>query len=261
MTKNFQNSKIASNSLDLDYSIFSLLDRFYKALLNTFGRRNEHLRSIDQQVTFWCSNNNQKNWIQTFVEDSDIFSKIDPEKPLAILTHGWLDNSTFSWEKEIVYDWLKYVDTNICVVDWQYLGLIEYTIAIQNTRIAGKYLSEFLKSVFKSTGIPYSKMTLCGHSMGAHVVGIAGGYIDGRIGKIIGLDPAGWGFTKPYVISSKDRLDKTDAKLVQCIHTDSSNLGTYAKLGHQDFYPNNGNSPQPGCYFPALEGARTWSMF
>lgn len=245
--------------MDLDYSIFALLDRFYRAFLNTFGYREVNFKSIDQKVTFWCSNRNQKNWIETFVDDSNIFSKIDPEKPLAILTHGWLDNSTFLWEKELVYDWLKYEDTNICAVDWQYLGLMEYTIAAKNTRIVGKYLSDFIKSVSKSTGISYSKMTLCGHSMGAHIVGIAGGYIDGKIGKIIGLDPAGWSFTKPFMISTKDRLDKTDAKFVQCIHTDSSNLGTSVRLGHQDFYPNNGNSPQPGCYFPVLD-PRTWSM-
>lgn len=244
--------------MDLDYSIYALLERFYKAFLNTIGKRNVYLTSIDQQVTFWCSNQNQKNWIQTFVDDSNIISKIDPEKPLAILTHGWLESSTFLWVKEVVNDWLKYDDTNICVVDWQFFGLMEYTIAAKNTKTVGNYLSEFLKSVSKSTGIPYSKMTLCGHSMGAHVVGIAGGNIDGRIGKIIGLDPAGWGFTK---LSTKDRLDKTDAKFVQCIHTDSLNWGTYVKLGHQDFYPNNGNSPQPSCIFPVLEGAKTWSMY
>lgn len=246
--------------MDSDYSIFALLNRFYNAFSNTIGWRNVNHRTIDQQVTFWCSNRNHKNWIQTFVNDSNIFSKIDPEKSLVILSHGWLDNSTFLWEKEIVSEWLKFEDTNICVVDWQYFGLMEYTIAAKNTKNVGKYLSEFLKSIRKSTGIPYLKMTLCGHSMGAHVVGIAGGNIDGRIGRIIGLDPAGWSFTKPFVISSKNRLDKTDAKFVQCIHTDSSNLGSHVNLGHQDFYPNNGNSPQPGCFFPALEGARTWSM-
>lgn len=247
--------------MDLDYTIFALLNRFQKALLNTIGIRDLYLETIDQQVTIWCSNQKQKNWIQTFVNDENILTKIDPEKPLAILTHGWLDNSTCLWEKELVYDWLKYDDTNICVVDWQYFGLMEYTIAAKNTRTVGNYLSDFLKSVSKLTGIPYGKMTLTGHSMGAHVIGIAGGNLDGKIGKIFGLDPAGWGFTKPFIISSKDRLDKTDAKWVQCIHTDSSILGTIVKLGHQDFYPNSGNSPQPGCFLPLLmEGVKSWRM-
>ena len=53
------------------------------------------------------------------------------------------------------------------------------------------------------------------------------------------------------------RLDENDADFVDVIHTDSlpsstgpykalANFGCYYKLGHIDFFPNNGTA-QPGC--------------
>lgn len=61
----------------------------------------------------------------------------------------------------------------------------------------------------------------------------------------IGLDPAGsyFSYTDPVV-----RLDPSDARFVDVIHTDAGLLGTSQNVGDVDFYPNGG-SKQPGCYF------------
>ena len=61
----------------------------------------------------------------------------------------------------------------------------------------------------------------------------------------IGLDPAGpyFSYTDPEV-----RLDPSDARFVDVIHTDAGLLGTSQNVGDVDFYPNGG-SRQPGCYF------------
>ncbi|XP_072865691.1 lipase member I isoform X4 [Chlorocebus sabaeus] len=57
------------------------------------------------------------------------------------------------------------------------------------------------------------------------------------------LDPAGPKFSRkpPY-----RRLDYTDAKFVDVIHSNSNGLGIREPLGHIDFYPNGGRK-QPGC--------------
>lgn len=60
-----------------------------------------------------------------------------------------------------------------------------------------------------------------------------------------GLDPAGPGFTLPVMVGVDDRLDPTDAKFVQCLHT-SALLGTQARLGHAVYKANHGEA-QPGC--------------
>jgi len=44
-----------------------------------------------------------------------------------------------------------------------------------------------------------------------------------------------------------ERLDKDDAIFVDVVHTASGVQGISQPIGHVDFYPNNGKSPQPGC--------------
>lgn len=43
------------------------------------------------------------------------------------------------------------------------------------------------------------------------------------------------------------RLEKSDAKFVDIIHTGGGILGYKKSHGHADFYPNNGRPKQPGC--------------
>lgn len=44
----------------------------------------------------------------------------------------------------------------------------------------------------------------------------------------------------------KSRLDKSDAKYVECIHTNFKCFGFKEPICHADFYPNGGYK-QPGC--------------
>lgn len=64
-----------------------------------------------------------------------------------------------------------------------------------------------------------------------------------KIGKIVGLDPAGPLFT---LQEAESRLADTDAQYVETIQTCSGTLGFTAPLGNASFYPNWGKS-QPGC--------------
>lgn len=67
--------------------------------------------------------------------------------------------------------------------------------------------------------------------------------ISGKIGKIVGLDPA-----LPLFYSSDidARLTSTDAEYVETVHTNAGKLGFAVPIGHASFYPNGGIK-QPGC--------------
>lgn len=59
-----------------------------------------------------------------------------------------------------------------------------------------------------------------------------------------GLDPA----LPLFITFNKDRrLDKTDAKFVDVLHTDALVEGKAESCGHIDFYMNGGLE-QPGCW-------------
>lgn len=58
-----------------------------------------------------------------------------------------------------------------------------------------------------------------------------------------GLDPAMPLFTDP---NNGRKLDSSDAKFVQIIHTDALEKGKFEATGHVDFYVNGGME-QKGC--------------
>lgn len=93
-------------------------------------------------------------------------------------------------------------------------------------------------------GMNLESVFVVGHSLGAHIAGIAGHALhSGRLPIIVGLDPA-------YPLFKRDRTDSRlsvmDADYVQVIHTNGNNLGMRYPVGDADFYPNWGVT-QPGC--------------
>ncbi|XP_063543640.1 pancreatic lipase-related protein 3-like [Cydia strobilella] len=136
-------------------------------------------------------------------------------------------------------------DVNFIILDVSQLEAGPwYFTAADNTWYIGRFAAKFIDYLV-SRGLDLSKTHLVGHSLGAHAAGVAGAFVtSGRVSRITGLDPAGPLFTK---LPLEQRLDPTDAHFVDVIHTDAGIFGFPVSLGHADFYPNGGISPQPGC--------------
>lgn len=115
--------------------------------------------------------------------------------------------------------------------------------------ISGNYVGNLIATLHTEYSASLGNFHIIGHSLGAHIAGFAGKYVQNAtnttIGRITGLDPAG----PLYLLAGPaDRLADTDADLVVVLHTDGGVLGYLGEIGDIDFYANGGTPHQPGCF-------------
>ncbi|XP_011609901.1 lipase member H [Takifugu rubripes] len=168
------------------------------------------------------------------------------------LIHGYRPTgSPPRWLPTITELLLARTDMNLIVVDWNNgAATLNYFKAVENTHTVADNLTAFLEKL-KENGVSMSSVHMIGISLGAHISGFVGANMNGSIGRITALDPAGPQFTGTLL---KDRLDPSDAQFVDVLHTDIDALGFREPLGHVDFYPNAGTD-QPGCPKSILSGS------
>ena len=189
-------------------------------------------------------------------------------KHLVILVHGF-ESNVDAWASEMKDKILKHepwAAIGVLTVDWREgaSGLLEYRKVAANTRYVGVATQLVLRQLSQLDKI----QTHCiGHSAGAHVCGFLGQALKEvgmQLDRITGLDPAGPEFLWPWSIFPWNlhqfknlnpdwRLDPTDAKHVDVIHTDGEGLGTMHPLGHTDFYIGEDLTSlgaEQGCCWP-----------
>ncbi|XP_061706130.1 lipoprotein lipase-like [Cydia pomonella] len=173
--------------------------------------------------------------------------KLLSNKPVKLVTHGWKSSAENSVVMGIKESYLKNKDVAVIGIDWSdtandYL----YPLVAEYTRDVGAYVGQFLDAFCYLYNVSGERLHLIGHSLGAHVMGIAASKTKVTIGRITGLDPARPLFEfpkKPNALS----LDTSDAEFVDVIHSCSGVLGVQNPIGNVDYYPNRGTPPQPGC--------------
>ncbi|XP_075151141.1 pancreatic triacylglycerol lipase-like [Haematobia irritans] len=172
----------------------------------------------------------------------------EPRKPLVILIHGYTLNKDKSPNEELRPLLLEYTNVDVISVDYESLAPMPcyYPWAVENAKVVAKCLAQLLNSLILTELYTPNMIHIIGFSLGAQIAGLTANYIDFKLGKITGLDPAGWFFTWS---SSENKLDPSDAEFVDIIHTDVYLFSDVNPMGHADFYPNLGPIRQPGCSF------------
>lgn len=107
----------------------------------------------------------------------------------------------------------------------------------------GRTIAKFIEFLVTEGETTYDDIILTGHSLGTHIVGIAGKNTKQKVNTIYGLDPAGPLF---FYSHPQKRIAAGDGKYVEIIHTAGRSLGFFEPLGDADFYVNGGKL-QPGC--------------
>lgn len=152
---------------------------------------------------------------------------------------------------------------NVITVDWPGgKSIIDYWAARRRIVPVSKILARFIDFLHFEGDLKLQDLYLIGHSLGAHLAGLAGKQVTtGKVNTIVGLDPALPAFD---VSNEHERLAKTDATYVEVIHTNGNKLGIYEPIGHTDFYPNGGYN-QPGCSLwwagASCAHGRSWELY
>lgn len=181
------------------------------------------------------------------------------DRPTRVIIHGFMGASDSSDFKEIEKAYRK-LDVNIVIVKWS-RGSLYYTAALDYVPKVGAQIAKFLDKHLGTNEKSWKDLKLVGHSLGAHIAGFtAKKVVNGKVGTIIALDPAGWKLlplNEPLSIHSSlgpgfkkkgqtERLNESDAEYTECIYTGIDCYGNDEKLCQANFYPNKGLR-QPGC--------------
>ncbi|XP_066535619.1 pancreatic triacylglycerol lipase-like [Hoplias malabaricus] len=191
------------------------------------------------------SNNYQEITANTY---SIAGSKYNSSRKTRFITHGFIDKGDENWLLDMCQIMLRVEDVNCICVDWKTGGRTLYTQAASNIRVVGAQIAQMITVFRDNFQQSPANVHVIGHSLGAHSAGETGRRIPG-LGRITGLDPA-----EPYFqgCPAMVRLDPTDARFVDVIHTDALavipylGFGMSQAVGHIDFYPNGGEH-MPGC--------------
>lgn len=167
-----------------------------------------------------------------------------------LIVHGFQSSSETDWVITMADNLGSLAtDANIILVDWsESANVPNYNDAVHDTLIVGQEVASYLVDI----GVNPAQTELIGHSLGAHISGIAGDVYDELTGipieAITGLDAAGPEYEPSFSSEGRiesERLDPEDAERVVALHT-SRFLGYNPPLADLDVYLNWADRLQPG---------------
>ncbi|XP_076240751.1 phospholipase A1-like [Calliopsis andreniformis] len=196
------------------------------------------------------------------MNDDDI--PLHKNRNVVFCVHGFVAEANDTEFFNLTRALLQNSDINVFSVNWDQascssaLSLTNYLVygsAVKNVPAVGQDVAEFSMMLAKKYGVALNEIVLIGHSLGAHVVGFAGKYVQKKAkttyAHILGLDPAAPAYLGQ---SCRHRLCKRDARFVTALHT-SLLVGYRPAIGTDDFYFNGGIN-QPGCQNPSCDHTR-----
>lgn len=77
-------------------------------------------------------------------------------------------------------------DYNVIVVDWSKITLRPYIWAASHVKKVGQYVASMI-DFLETQGLNLNTTTLVGHSLGAHVMGLAAYYATKTVNYVVGM--------------------------------------------------------------------------
>ncbi|XP_068632649.1 lipase member H-B-like [Battus philenor] len=200
------------------------------------------------------------NYTEFYIHEAHrIFSETwyNSSRNTVIFAYGYTGRPNGPAVTAVITAYIQEGKSNVALLNWQKLASMALpgfatsymSWAAPNARKLGVRFAAVLANM-SAAGLDLNKTHLIGHSLGAHIFGIAGNTMSQNGIQptcIIGLDPSRIGFeNKPPEM----RLNADSGGQVVVIHTDTNKYGAKGPMGKVDFWPNYrhpGPATQPGC--------------
>ncbi|KAK9310005.1 hypothetical protein QLX08_000488 [Tetragonisca angustula] len=200
-------------------------------------------RNLPNTVFFYLyTRNNTSNYQQLNVNDENTLrnSNFNVSKNTAIYVHGWMsDYLTGTGVREAI---LQVCDCNVILLNWATIAHGPYIWSSDRAGIIAEYVAQMI-DFLHAEGMDVSRLTIIGHSLGAHIAGLSSFFAKNKANFVVGLDPSQPNFLRAGVGT---RLSSGDGNYVQVLHTDAGAAGLNVSVGDIDFWANNGQT-QNGC--------------
>lgn len=111
---------------------------------------------------------------------------INTNKETVFVIHGWRNTYESPMAKTVKDAYLDTRDVNVIVVDWSKFCGGDYITAKFSVTNVGRMIAEVIWDMVVSLGLNLDTTGIVGHSLGAHVAGVAGRNLEGDLSHIIG---------------------------------------------------------------------------
>ena len=120
--------------------------------------------------------------------DQDIAEDIFySNKPIKIITHGWRSSADTQGVINIKNAYLEAQNVNVITLDWSSTAKsILYFWVANETMTVGGQVAGFIEELNRLYNVTSDKIHLIGHSLGAHVMGIAASKINSTVYRVTG---------------------------------------------------------------------------
>lgn len=141
----------------------------------------------DIKIFFHDRNTDEKGILINVINASAVQeTTFSNTKDSIFLIHGWHDNYNGTINRDVGQAYLKVVDVNIFVIDWSEIASKNYIEAFENITGIGQLIGKFIRNLIAAVGLRLSKTSIIGHSLGAHIAGVAGANLSGEAQFVIG---------------------------------------------------------------------------
>lgn len=137
---------------------------------------------------FFHSKQTDNHGIEVDLTNPETLAKTDfsNSKDSIFLVHGWHSRHTSYLNTALEESYFAVQDVNIFVVDWSSIAAKFYNVAQANVEPVGEIVGELVKNLVDKVGLSLDKTVVVGHSLGAHVAGVIGAAVGGKVNHIVG---------------------------------------------------------------------------